>query len=53
MDSDDDLPPPLEDMADTLNKQKVMKQKLEGNVGPKTEDHVEEVRLAPKKISKI
>ena len=51
-DSDDDMPPPLEDMSDTLQVQKEMKKKAEG-VPLKSEDHEEEVRLAPKKVSKI
>jgi hypothetical protein len=58
-DSDDDMPPPLEDMSQTLQANKEMRAKAEGNhwgIG-KTEDHAEEVRLAPKKdkenVSKI
>jgi len=56
--SDDDLPPPLEDMSETLLVKKNLTKKSEGLIN-KTEDHVEEVRLAPKKkpeetkISKI
>ena len=52
MSDSDDMPPPLEDMSDTLQVQKEMKKKAEG-VPIKTEDHEEEVRLAPKKVSKI
>ena len=51
-DSDDDMPPPLEDMSESLQVQKEMKKKAEG-VPLKSEDHVEEIRLAPKKVSKI
>lgn len=52
-DSDDDMPPPLEDMSESLQVQKEMKKKAEGGLPNKSEDHVEEVRLAPKKVSKI
>lgn len=53
-DSDDDMPPPLEDMSESLQVQKEMKKKAEGNIW-KNDEHVEEVRLAPKKenVSKI
>ena len=54
-DSDDDMPPPLEDMSAQLAVQKEMKAKAEGSFLQKDE-MVEEVRLAPKKeknISKI
>ena len=46
--SDDDLPPPLEDMSETLLVKKNITKETEGFT-KKTEDHVEEVRLAPKK----
>ena len=48
-DSDDDMPPPLEDMSEQINVQRALKAKAEGFGAPKTQDHVEEVRLAPKK----
>lgn len=47
---DDDMPPPLEDMSEKLDLNKQTKQKAEGFNYKKTEDHVEEVRLAPKKV---
>ena len=46
--SDDDLPPPLEDMSETLLVKKNQTKQFEGLI-KKTDDHVEEVRLAPKK----
>ena len=46
--SDDDLPPPLEDMSETLFVKKNLTKQAEGLIN-KTEDHVDEVRLAPKK----
>lgn len=49
MSSDDDMPPPLEDMSEVLEKNKQAKAKAEGFNYNKTEDHVEEIRLAPKK----
>ena len=53
MSSDDDMPPPLEDMSEQIKMIKANKEKAQGNMGfggnKKTEDHVEEVRLAPKK----
>ena len=39
-------------MSESLQVQKEMKKKAEG-VPIKSEDHVEEIRLAPKKVSKI
>ena len=49
IDDDDDMPPPLEDMSEQLEKNKELKAKAEGFNYNKTEDHAEEVRLAPKK----
>ena len=49
IDDDDDMPPPLEDMSEQIEKNKKMKAKAEGNNYNKTDDHTEEVRLAPKK----
>ena len=58
MSSDDDMPPPLEDMGETLQAQKRAKEKAEGNlhyIPNKTSDHDEFQRVAPKKenVSKI
>ena len=53
--SDDDMPPPLEDMTEQI---KINKEKKEAALGSfyggskKSEDHVEEIRLAPKKNSR-
>lgn len=52
MSDSDDLPPPLEDMSEQISNTKAMKAKAEGplfNTAGKSKDHVEEVRLAPKK----
>lgn len=52
MSSDDDMPPPLEDMGESLNAQKIAKSKAEGNLNyipNKTADHDEFQRVAPKK----
>ena len=46
--SDDDLPPPLEDMSETLLVKKTLNKQAQ-EFSKKTEDHVQEVRLAPKK----
>ena len=51
MSSDDDMPPPLEDMSEQLALNQKSKQNIQGQVYDKTNDHVEEVRLAPKKES--
>ena len=49
-DSDDDMPPPLEDMSAEITAQKEAKDKVNGPLfTAKTADHTEEVRLAPKK----
>ena len=51
-DSDDDMPPPLEDMSEQIQISKKKKQEAMGYMfggANKSEDHVEEVRLAPKK----
>lgn len=50
-DSDDDMPPPLEDMSEQIKANKTMKEEAMGKVYGKSDDHVEEVRLAPKKQS--
>lgn len=53
-DSDDDLPPPLEDMGDELQKKKKA-QNGPAFVPNKTKDHDDFVKIAPKKenVSKI
>ena len=49
----DDMPPPLEDMSEQIkiNREKKMQAMGKASLGdmPMTEDHVEEIRLAPKK----
>jgi hypothetical protein len=54
MSDDDDMPPPLEDMTEQLqaNKQKLNKENIFSNFN-KSNDHTEEIRLAPKKESSI
>ena len=49
MSDSDDMPPPLEDMSAMIENNSQMKKKALGPEADKSKDHVEEVRLAPKK----